>query len=348
MIRIVTAPAPPVRFGTGTTVRRFDEYATWLDAAEGSGFDLLTCGDSQSLWADCFTLMAFAAQRTTRPGLAITVTNPMTRHPAVAASAAASVQQISGGRLHYGISSGDSALRNIGVRPATVAGLEAYTVAVRELTAGRHATWDGNDLALHWLEDPVRVPVWIAAEGPRTQRLAGRIADGVILSNSLTPERMAIAREHIAAGAAEAGRSIDDIEIWCMCNLIFAPTEEEGVESILSVLAGTANHVYRFSLDGKGLPDEYRDRVAGLLSEYQSRHHAQPGADNPNNALVDTYGLRSFLAAQGTIAGPPEHCVERVREVAAVGATNLIVSQFVSDQRTWMRTFADHVLPAFR
>jgi alkanesulfonate monooxygenase SsuD/methylene tetrahydromethanopterin reductase-like flavin-dependent oxidoreductase (luciferase family) len=258
------------------------------------------------------------------------------------------VQQLADGRLHYGISSGDSALRNIGVRPGSVAELEAYATAVRELTAGRTATWDGHDLALHWLDEPAPVPVWIAAEGPRTQRLAGRVADGVILSNSLTPERMAIAREHIAAGAAEAGRSIDDIEIWCMCNLIFAPTEEDGVESILSVLAGTANHVYRFSLDGKGLPDEYRDRVAGLLSDYQSRHHAQPGAANPNNALVDTYGLRDFLARQGTIAGPPERCVERVREVAALGATNLIVSQFVSDQRTWMRTFEAEVLPAFR
>jgi 5,10-methylenetetrahydromethanopterin reductase len=234
------------------------------------------------------------------------------------------------------------------VRPATVAELGDYTAAVRELAAGRSTTFEGAELALHWLEDPVPVPVWMAAEGPRTQRLAGRIADGVILSNSLTPERMAAAREHIAAGAAEAGRRIEDLEIWCMANLVFAPTEAEGIDSILSVLAGTANHVYRFSLDGKGLPDEYRDRVAGLMGEYQSRHHAQPGAANPNNALVDKYGLRDFLAAQGTIAGPPERCVERIREVAAAGATNLIVSQFVSDQPAWMRTFASDVLPAFR
>jgi hypothetical protein len=37
-----------------------------------------------------------------------------------------------------------------------------------------------------------------------------------------------------------------------------------------------------------------------------------------------------------------------VREVAAMGAANLVVSQFVSDQRTWMRTFESEVLPAFR
>jgi 5,10-methylenetetrahydromethanopterin reductase len=343
-----TTAATRVRFGTGTTVRRFDDYRVWLDTAEGIGFDLLTCGDSQSLWAECFSLMTFAAVHTTRPDLAITVSNPCTRHPAVTASAAASVQQIAGGRFRYGISSGDSALRNIGVRPATVAELDAYVRAVQALSAGDAVDWDGATLQLHWLDDPRRVPVWMAAEGPRTQRLAGRIADGVVLSNCLTPERMAIAREHLAAGAAEAGRTIDDLEIWCMCNLIFAPTEAEGVESILSVLAGTANHVFRFGLDGKGLPDELRDRVAGMMAEYQSRHHAQPGATNPNQGLVDKWGLRDYLARQGTIAGPPEQCVERVREVAAIGASNLIVSQFVSDQRTWMRTFESEVLPAFR
>ena len=337
-----------LRFGTGTTIRSFDEYARWLDTAEGIGFDLLTCGDSQSLWAECFAMSMFAAVRTTRPQLAITVSNPMTRHPAVVASSCASIQQVAEGRFRYGISSGDSALRNIGVRPATVATLGAYTECVRELAAGRPSTWDGVEQELHWLDAPTPTPVWIAAEGPRTQRLAGRIADGVVLSNSLTPERLAIAMDNIGAGAAEAGRDIGEIEIWHMCNLLFAESEEAGIDSILSVLAGTANHVFRFTLEGKGIPDELVEPMRGLMSEYQSRHHAQPGAENPNNALVDKYGLRDWLARQGTIAGPPERCIERLHEVAGHGVRNIIVSQFVAEQYAWMATFADEVLPAFR
>ena len=50
----------------------------------------------------------------------------------------------------------------------------------------------------------------------------------------------------------------------------------------------------------------------------------------------------------GTIAGPPEHCIERIQEVASIGATNIVVSQFISEQYQWMQTFADQVLPAFR
>ena len=335
-----------MRFGTGTTVRRFDDYRGWLATAEASGFDMLTCGDSQSLWADCYTLMTVAAATTTTPALAITVTNPVTRHPAVAASAAASVQQLSGGRLRVGLASGDSALRTIGAPPASVDELEAYVLAVQGLTAGRPVSWHGAELRLDWLDDPVPVPVWLAAEGPRTQRLAGRIADGVILSNCLTPERLDVALRHLAAGAAEAGRRVEDIEIWHMCNLVFARTEAEGIDSITSVLAGTANHVFRFTLDGKGVPDAMREPLRGLMAEYQSRHHAQPGAANPNNALLAKYGVRDYLSRLGTIAGPPERCVERLQEVAAMGVTNLILSQFTADQAAWMRTFAEVVRPA--
>jgi 5,10-methylenetetrahydromethanopterin reductase len=339
---------PTLRFGTGTTVRDFSEYRRWLDIAEGTGFDLLTCGDSQSLWADCFTLMTFAATLTSRPDLAITVSNPCTRHPAVAASACAAVQQVSGGRFHFGMASGDSALRNIGVAPGSVQDLEDYMVAIQQMTAGHTTDWHGHDLALHWLPTPQRVPVWLAAEGPRTQRLAGRLADGVVLSNCLTPERLAVAMEHITAGAAEVGRSVDDIEIWHMCNLIFAPSEKDGIDQIRSVLAGTANHVFRFTLEGKGLPEELKEPMRQMMGEYQSRFHAHPGAHNPNEGLIDKYGLRDWLARQGTIAGTPEHCIERLHEVAGYGVHNLIVSQFISDQYEWMRTFGDEVLPAFR
>lgn len=337
-----------LRFGTGTTVRRFDDYRRWLATAEATGFDLLTCGDSQSLWAECFTLMTFAAMQTRRPQLAITVSNPATRHPAVIASACASIQQLAGGRFRYGLASGDSALRNIGVAPASVAQIERTLRAVQAMTAGGTYDDGGTPLALHWLPEPAPVPVWLAAEGPRTQRLAGRVADGIILSNCLTPDRLAVAMEQIGIGAAEAGRSPDAIEIWHMCNLIFAPSEREGIDRIRSVLAGTANHVFRFTLEGKGLPAELEPRVRALKSEYQSRFHAHPGAANPNEALIDKHGLRDYLARQGTIAGPPEYCVERLHEVASHGVQNLIVSQFVSDQLDWMRTFGERVLPHFR
>src|SRR5438552_8728529 len=147
------------------------------------------------------------------------------------------------------MASGDSALRNIGVPPGGVDLMERYMRAIQTMTAGESYDWDGHAVAFLWMPQSSPVPVWIAAEGPRTQRMAGRYADGVVLSNCLTPERLAVAMEHLAAGAAEVGRSVDDIEIWHMCNLIFAKSEDEGINQIRSVLAGTANHVFRFTLE---------------------------------------------------------------------------------------------------
>lgn len=340
-----TSDGPPsVRIGTGTTVKDYAWYRRWLEVGEAAGFELLSTGDSQSLWGDPFVSLAVAAEHTSGPRLGVVVSNPMTRHPAVVASALVALQQLSGGRMFFGISSGDSALRNIGVRPANLAELEAFTRAVKGLCAGETLTYRGNELVLRWGSYPV--PIWMAAEGPRTQFLAGQLADGVVLSNALAADAQALARANLEAGARSVGRSIDDIEIWCMAAMCLADSEAEGIDALRSQLAGTANHLYRFHTDGKGLPEEYRERIEELKRRYDSRHHANPATAQANAELVEELGLVDYLAARSVIAGPPARCAERILEVAALGATNLIVSQFIGDQFEFMRTFAEEIFPA--
>jgi len=334
-----------ITFGTGTTVKDFTAYREWLRVAEASGFALLTTGDSQSLWADPFVSTTVAALETSRPRLGITVSNPVTRNPAVVASSLVALHDVSGGRVVYGISSGDSALRNIGERPSTVDELGEFVVAVRSLCETGTAHWRGRDLALRWAS--AHVPIWMAAEGPRTQQLAGRIADGVVLSNALTPEAIERAFANLTAGAEAAGRSVDDLEVWWMANVVPAATEAEGVDSIRSILAGTANHVFRFTLDGKGVPDEYRAGLEALMREYDSSHHANPATATANAELVERYGLTAWLARQSTVAGPPARCVERLHEIAGYGVDRILVAQFVPDQLGFMRWFAEDVAPHF-
>ena len=170
----------------------------------------------------------------------------------------------------------------------------------------------------------------------------------MVLSNSLTPDVIDIAMANIGRGADAAGRDLDDIEIWWMCNMVPAPTEEEGIDSIKAILAGTANHVYRFHMEGKGLPDEVKDRIALLQGEYDSSHHANPATAAHNAALVEKYDLVDFLAPRGSLAGPTGHLVQRLHEVIEAGATNLIFSQFVDDPLAWMRLFATDIAPEFR
>ena len=342
---MTSGTTPRVRFATGTTVKDFDWYREWLRTAERANFEMITVGDSQSLWADPFVAMAFAAEVTKEPNIALTVSNPQTRHPAVVASSLVALQQLSGGRIRYGLSSGDSALRNIGVPPASLSRLREFGLAVKELCAGRTAQFDGHDLVLRWGHH--ETPLWMAAEGPKTQFLAGQIADGVILSNALDRDVMDAAKHNIGAGAAAAGRQLEEIEIWCMAAMSPGRTEEEGIARLRYLLAGTANHVYRFHTEGKAVPEQYLDAIAELQRRYDSTAHATPERAEANARLVEDLGLVEFLAARSVIAGPPERRVERIREVATAGATNLIVSQFVDDQLAFMDEFAAEIAPAF-
>ncbi len=334
-----------IAFGTGKVPEDLSTYGAWARQVEDCGFSMIVAGDSQSLWADPFITLTVAAHHTRNALLATTVTNPVTRHPAAAASTAMALQQISGGRFRYGIASGDSALLNIGEKPASVAHLRDYTVAIKALSNQQSARWQGQDLNMRW--GPVPVPVWIAAEGPRTQFMAGQIADGVILSNSLPADVCEIALGNIAEGARSVGRDPDEIEVWWFANLLFAESQEAGLEQIKFLIAGTANHVYRFHMEGKGLPEDVKSRMAAMMAEYDSRHHAFADGTNVNAHLADKHGLTEFLAGRGTIAGPPGYCVDRLTELAERGVNRMVLAQFMTDKQTWMRTFADVIAPIF-
>src|SRR5438128_2204467 len=126
--------AVKMQFGTSALVKDFDWYRNvWLPEAEAAGFDSIGTGDSQSLWCDPFVTMTAAAALTRRPGIRVGVINPVTRHPAVVASAMIGIQQLSQGRASLAVATGDSAVRNISEPPATFAELEEYCRALKGL-----------------------------------------------------------------------------------------------------------------------------------------------------------------------------------------------------------------------
>ena len=183
------------------------------------GYDALWLTDSSLHSRNCWAYLTLAARASARLQLGTAVTNPVTRHPAVTAVAAATIAEISGGRFTLGIGAGDRPLLSLAEKPARLADLEKSIEVIRALWAGaaRHRRRAAG-LALddaHYRFAPVPdIPVWVSATGPKTLELAGRVADGVILLAGLHPDGIKFALEHIDRGAAQAGRDRPEVTVF--------------------------------------------------------------------------------------------------------------------------------------
>jgi 5,10-methylenetetrahydromethanopterin reductase len=176
--------------------------------AEDWGFAGLLLADSQNLTGDAWMELALAGAATSRLRLGTGVTNPITRHLAVTASAAATLQAETGGRAVVGFAQGDSALSQIGRRRLRVAEFEQAVQTLQSLLRAEAVDFDGTRSSIRWLASSElgKVPVHVAATGARTIAAGARHADGVDLTVGADPERLqwgaATAREAVPAGGS--------------------------------------------------------------------------------------------------------------------------------------------------
>lgn len=193
------------RFG----LNRFDSrsiaaFVADVRRAEALGWDAVLQPDSQLRRRDTYVLLAAAAQATRRVVLGPLLANPINRHPTVTASSIATIDELAPGRTLLGWGVGDTAVRLAGLRPARVKELEAGTRLMRALLDGQEVEVGAARPARLPHHRPV--PIWIAAGGPRTLRMAGSVADGVFIRVGTHRANLTRTIDAIRAGAAEAGR----------------------------------------------------------------------------------------------------------------------------------------------
>jgi 5,10-methylenetetrahydromethanopterin reductase len=195
-----------------------DEFVDMAKRFESQGFDHLWMTESSLHARDPYQMLALGAQHTERIVLGTAVTNPVTRHPALTAVAAATLDEASNGRAILGIGAGDRPLVALGLEPARLAHLENSVHALRRLLAGDHVDLEssGFDLVDAHMRFPPRreIPIYMSASGPKTLQLAGRVADGVILLCGLDPTVVAWAIDQIDVGANSAGRPRPDVALF--------------------------------------------------------------------------------------------------------------------------------------
>src|SRR5262249_49424666 len=304
-----------VRFGVNFLPNHAMDSLGWVRVAEETGFAIAGIADSQSLYRDVYVVEALVAANTRTIRFGSRVINPMTRHPAVAASAAATIEELAPGRTIIGIGTGDSSVDNIGVRPDNHAELIAYVRTIRELLQSGESIYKGGTCKLTWFRG--RIPIYLAASGPKTLQLAGEIADGVVINTGLTPEIIRDSIAQVRIGAERAGRDVSAVDMWWLPLTCVDDDYQRALYKVAPTLASAGSHLTRLATKGKHVPPELMDKIKELGRRYNSAQHDMP--ESANRALIKELGLIDYLADRFAVIGSARDCIAKLERAIEAG-----------------------------
>ena len=306
-----------VAFSGGLTA---SEIVDCAERAEALGYESVWVAEGHG--GDQFAILAACALRTRRIRLGTAISSVFVRTAPTIAMAAATVDELSGGRLVLGLGSSHRVQvgPEHGVEYARPLGRVRETVAVvRALIRDGAVGYEGETVRIErfdlWFE-PLRreIPVSLSALFPKMTALGGEIADGVILTRS-TLASAATARAHVADGAARAGRDARSIEI---ASLLPASVASDRNEAFAAARPGLAFYAGFFPRYNRLLSE------SGFPAEAAAVAKAWAAGDTPaaERAVTD-----ELIAATG-IAGTPAECRDRLEAYRASGLDLPIISPF--------------------
>lgn len=310
--------------------------------AEHAGFSHGWTFDSAVLWQEPFVIHSRILAETERLHVGPMVTNPGTRAWEVTASTFATLNDMYGNRTVCGIGRGDSAMRVAGRRPNTLARLGEAIDAIRDLAEGREAEVDGNPIRIPWIRDG-RLPVWMAAYGPKALALAGRKADGFILqlADPYLTEWMVKA---VRRAAEEAGRDPAAITV-CVAAPAYVGEDLDHAREQCRWFGGmVGNHVAdlvaRYGEHSDLVPEELTAYIKDRHG-YDYSHHGRagnPSTDFVPDAIVDRFCL----------LGPAAAHIEKLRTLRELGVDQFAVYAMHDAREAVIDAYGAEVIPALR
>lgn len=315
--------------------------------AEHNGFRYGWTFDSTVLWQEPYVIYSRILEHTDRLIVGPMVTNPGTRAWEVTASTFATLNEMYGNRTVCGIGRGDSAMRVAGRPPNTLARLGDAIGAIRDLAEGREALIDresGTTLSLPWVENG-RLPVWMAAYGPKALALAGQVADGFILqlSDVYLTEFMVKA---VRTAAAQAGRDPDDLTICVAAPAYVTDGTPEALAHAREQCRWFGGMVGNHVADLVDRYGEHSDVVPEALTAYVKQrqgydysHHGRAG--NPSTDFVPDDIVDRFC-----ILGPVEAHLEKLRRLRELGVHQFAIYAMHDAKESTIDAYGKSVIPA--
>ncbi len=333
-----------MRFGVGIWADKpVEELVRLCERAEALGFDDVWFNDHYFV-KDIYVVQALAALRTKDIRFGTAITSPYQRHPAQLASTVLTLHEVSGGRAILGLGSGGFEYpENLGTpisKPLTacretidiVRGLWTY----EPVSAGGEV-FRIEDARLEFGE-PVSIPIYLGARGPRMHRLGGETCDGILMHGP-TETHCRYVWEKVAEGAKRAGRDTDKVDICVVTDVVFTDDFEAAMGRLRPrclIMAGG-----EYSLD-------VLEHYGLTLEEVEPLRKAVRAGDRETALSLVT----PVIANTFCIVGDAPTCLERVRALARAGLTHLIVSAGL--RRTFehtvheMESVAEYILEPYR
>jgi 5,10-methylenetetrahydromethanopterin reductase len=328
-------------FGISFAPNHPKDVAEWCRGAEDCGFERVGLVDSQSIYRELYVTCTAGLHVSRNIKIGPRVTNALTRHPTVTASALVTMAELAPGRVFAGVGTGDSALINIGLRPIKLAALGEFVRCIRGLMRGERVEYQGSEFHLTW--SGTEIPIYVSAHGPKTLEFSGQHADGVIYGDGVGKEIVADALSTIGRGADRAGRPVQDVDVWWgLCGNV-GNSRKEALGQIKMLLAAKANHLARFPDQNKHVPPEFRDVLDRIHEGYSYIEHQKPG-ETTNARLVSESGLEGYLADRYAIVGTPEDCLARLCELEEMGVRKIWLNVHFDDKIGFMKRWSREVM----
>lgn len=354
----------PVPFRIGVmqlTMEPLEEILGHARAMDRAGFDTIWLAEAYPWWRkhsmearSTTALSPLVAHATKRLAVGWGIVSPYSRHPVQIAMEARVTQEAAGaGRFYLGLGASKILMREIGIgerapaRPLTAVreaaeiirrtlGGEPFELVGREFTA-RVPALPEDAVTPRW-----RVPVYLAATGPKMLALAGEVADGLLTASITTPDFVRYARRLMAEGARGAGRDPDDIDVGCTIVASIDEDRDRGRDGAREI-AGMylANKVQNI----RGAADVLLEKAGLTFEEIRPVAEAMErgGRLAAKEAVTD-----AILDKVRPIAGTPQDCVERILEYREAGCRHIMLELWGEDREHQLELFGREVLPRVR
>ena len=318
----ITASEPPV------------EFIKTVQLAEKLGFDSVWIPEFR-LFHDVYVSLALAALNTTRVRLGCAVTNPYARHPGMTAVGIATVDSLSNGRAVLGLGAGGVLLNLLQIeqrRP--VDACRNVIDSIRGYFGYRSDQLVEDPLDVR-LDFPVRadLPIFLAATGQKMLKLAGEMADGVIVNVGVNKKCIDIALAAVAKGAWSARRPREGLEMLCwLQGCAVSSNREVAINQVKSTAALTLAHAPGWMLEAMEIDQD----LARKIQKIYYAEGANAAAELVTDEMVEKYN----------VAGSPQQVAVKIERLRAKGFDEVIFlpAESGSDIRSQMKSLAKNVI----